>query len=986
MRSRKSGPMIRRAGPPWTVLVCLLAWPPATASPADVVLQYYESRHATIERRMPDVFMAGYTMLWIPPPGRADLGDFSVGYDVFNRFDLGNGYANTLYGTEATLAQLGQAAERAGVLLFADLVLNHNGFRDASTPGFVDAGDYPGFVTTLPDDVDGDFHGRFESGDWNMRLAGLIDIAQEKNHVFIRQPVTPGDPLNIPNEPASEFNRRFYPDTDFDSPDWLGDTSGDRHSPSGFNLDQPLAGDPVAENATGLLLRHVRWMHEVVGVDGFRLDAAKHIPTWFFNDFYDAALFATGPGGTTPFSFAEVFDGNFTVLSSYTRKDGFGNRDVKDFPLFFTMQSVLNGTGLGDMRLLEFGSFDGSDGDANDGSRGVQFVQSHDSGPPASDNIAHAHILTRTGLPIVYFNAEEFGPDRDFPLDGRGDALGGQFGDLITRLLDIRHERARGPHRTRWVDSDVYVYERENALLVGLNDNNLFAANRTVDTAFRNVTLVELTGNPGASATVTIGADGRAALTIPANGGSLGYAMWSLPAPRGAAPNPFTVAPVAFTIPPDPVSVPNGVRRLTPLEVVRGDAVTLTLRIEPEGLDDNAIVRINNGTVDVIGTGLFADGEFAGYQLFSAASPSFSGGTGVYSATLDLTQLPEGPNYIEALAFLHRSPSTLPPIFETFRKVIVVDRRGPEVALLYPSQTGDGDIQSTQYEVVLANPDATANSVHVLPDFQGSDAQAIAAVNGSNRAQWFDRTEFRFNWTDITDGPHTLVVVAFEETGNVSVTRFDNIDAALAPPPDPCPDGVTTYDQTDYGTDPLGEQFVSDFFAGNAGYLARANDVLGTTFAGPEMGLFLVGPVGGDEPDGGLLPAPDSADALEAQMFTLLFNTQIPPSFGPLRFTDRLNAAPVEDVVFTGGGSYSLVTRTPPSHPALGPLAAAGTTVLDCLQLAATAVQLTGGNETPGQSGTLNGVPITVGELTEILSIINGSYGGGVPTGAVIRP
>ena len=33
--------------------------------------------------------MAGYGFVWLPPPYRADQGEFSVGYDVYDRFDLG---------------------------------------------------------------------------------------------------------------------------------------------------------------------------------------------------------------------------------------------------------------------------------------------------------------------------------------------------------------------------------------------------------------------------------------------------------------------------------------------------------------------------------------------------------------------------------------------------------------------------------------------------------------------------------------------------------------------------------------------------------------------------------------------------------------------------------------------------------------------------------------------------------------------------------
>ncbi|HEX9284374.1 MAG TPA: hypothetical protein VF879_01790, partial [Nitrospirales bacterium] len=53
------------------------------------ILQWFESSYHAVEERTPDLFMAGYGFVWLPPPYRADQGNFSVGYDVYDRFDLG---------------------------------------------------------------------------------------------------------------------------------------------------------------------------------------------------------------------------------------------------------------------------------------------------------------------------------------------------------------------------------------------------------------------------------------------------------------------------------------------------------------------------------------------------------------------------------------------------------------------------------------------------------------------------------------------------------------------------------------------------------------------------------------------------------------------------------------------------------------------------------------------------------------------------------
>ncbi len=378
---------------------------------APAILQYFEGSYATIERRLGDVFMAGYGALYTPPPGRADLGNFSVGYDVYDRFDLGSPGDPTLYGTRLGLETLVDMTHRMGANYYIDYIINHNGFSDLGTVcdghSFVEAGGYPGFLLTAAFDIDGDFHGAFEGGDIRGRLAGLIDIAHEKNYQFIRSPV-PGFANNLPagtqeacgriaNVP-DEANRALYPDRDL-APIFVFDprTGEQNIAIYPFNLGQPLAGDPVEENAMGLLMRYAQWMVQVVGVDGFRIDAAKHIEPWVL-DYFDRAVyrssFRTLLDGSQPqvFSFSEVFDGSHDFLQQFVRKDiepgdpgrvG-GNRDVLDFPLFFAMRDNLTANGFtNDWRNIVNASQDvRDDGFANNGSQGVAFVGSHDEPGP----------------------------------------------------------------------------------------------------------------------------------------------------------------------------------------------------------------------------------------------------------------------------------------------------------------------------------------------------------------------------------------------------------------------------------------------------------------------------------------------------------------------------------------------------------------------------------------------------------------------------
>jgi glycosidase len=760
----------------------------AAQAQAGVMLQYFESRWETIEKKVPDAYVTGYSAFWFPPPGKADSGGYSVGYDVYDRFNLGSAFDQTLYGTESGVRQLTRSAHRAGMNVYFDFISNHNGYRNAGTPGFNEAGGYPGFVLTLPEDVDGDFHGAYAGGDWEERLAGLMDIAQEKNHVFIRHPVTAGA-QNIPNQLPNPLNAMLYPDLA------LPANSVGIHP---FNTADPMAGDPVAENATGLLLRNAQWMLDSIGCDGFRLDAVKHVPPWFYTTYFDPVMYqrdGTDAAGNpkTAFSFGEDLTGDVGQIAQYARKDGFGNRDVLDFPLFFAIQNVFNGGGYGDMRSLENASVDSLDGNANDGTYGVTFVSSHDNGPPALDNVAYAFVLTRPGFPIVYFNAKEFGNDRSFPQNGRGDALGGDFGDYVPRLVDIARRYAKGTYQTRSIDGDVYVYERSNSLIVGLSDRGDSGYDtRTIQTDFRDVTLTELSGaasdpvvnaNGDIFSTISVGSDGMATLRVPRNKTNAtthnkGVVMYGLATPGQTQ----TLSPVAAVLGPDPITVPNGSRRMTPLNVVTSDSLTVTVQTSSAIAEDNALIKLDGGVAVDSNAGLFiTSGEFAGFEEFTGThSPRASSGTGTYSLAIDTSGLSEGMHYLDTVAFTPRS-SGLPAAYSSKRSVIYLDRTPPPVTLAFPSTTGTSDVLSQSYGVVAKCPDFTADAMHIFFD-EPVGYDFAGNVNSSNQMSRTDRNEFHYNWNSISPGTHSITIVAFEPTGNSSVTRFDNIGAVIPQP------------------------------------------------------------------------------------------------------------------------------------------------------------------------------------------------------------
>ncbi len=718
--------------------LCSSARAQSVSMPA--TLQWFDGSWQTMQNRMPDYFMAGYGGLWTPPPFCADSGNQSVGYDVYDRFDLGSPGNPTQYGTEAGLTSMIAQLHKAGGRAYLDLVWNHNGFSEWSTTDgsgntFINAGGYPGFyLGTGTSGNYGDFHDPSAGGDEQMQLAGLIDIAQESNNQFIRNPVNPGDPNNIPagtqaaygrlaNVPTSA-NARFYQDqtsyiTVTDPRLGPFDNSGNPIPFKIYNFtNNPNGGVPVTENATGYLMRNARWLVQVIGADGFRLDATKNYPDWVLN-YLDQAVFDAIQtpllDGTQQnvWSFGEAYDTNPSVLQPRIRYDinstsqvG-GNRDTLDFPLYYAMQSNLSGNGFqNDWRNVVNASIDiNDDGYANNGSQGVAFVQSHDASgtPPYLANVAYAYTLLRPGNAIVYFNGNEFGTrQNNFPQPGRGDALGGQYGSTVTKLLDIRNSYGRGNYQERWLDKETLVYEREDAVVAAYN-NRLDSGydERTVQTAFAPGThLIELTGNATDPTVdphndiydvVTVNGSGQITIRIPRNLNpdgvehDKGYVMYGPATPRGT----LSLTGTSGTIAPDTqTSSNNGTARLTPIDVVTGNSFAVHLQTTPvilpdsyhdtEADGDQALLKMDggidingNGHVDIANSTVHDQNYWPitpdnadktipntvtyGFEAFlTKSSPLYSGGDGQYVQNIDASQLSEGYHYLTVRAFRHR--------------------------------------------------------------------------------------------------------------------------------------------------------------------------------------------------------------------------------------------------------------------------------------------------------------------------------------------
>ncbi len=898
----------------------------AAAQPVDenppVMLQWFETKWSDIERRMPDFFKAGYGSVWLPPTGRAyvwpgssNQNSTSVGYDVHDRFDLGKPNAQTAYGTESGFDAMVAEFHRADALVFIDTILNHNGARQGSS-GFQLDGGYPGFwmapgnppTLKQPTSNWGDFHAGVSGGYRQSEdpggpryclltgdLVALIDINPSSNNQFIRQPTAAGNPLNIPagivfNRPDPD-NARFYPDTalgvdtinnpgmGFAGPLNTGVFSPPcdipaRNEPASqisfgrFNLDNPMAGDPIPENATGYLLRWTQWMVDVKKVDGFRLDAAKHIPSWFFDSFWDAAVYQrrVTPDGrrVTPYSFGEVVDGNDFIFDRHIRKpngrtsgrltagDLFGNRDALDLNGAGQLRNLVNGGGFGSWQNIVGSHLDNTDDGFNNGTLGVNHIWSHDNGVTGDGGampvlptdrqqgwFAHAYLLMRTGQAEVYHHGrgvartgQAFYPREGVPVALGNNTAGNTANPVITNLVQLANQLGRGEFQPRWTDGDVMIFERRTPIAGGYSGNALIGANdrydsgfdqRTIGTSFPTGTrLIEMTGNAADPQVdpnndipeiITVAAFGQVTIRVPRNVSSAGehnkgFVVYAPAIPSGAV----SFTNIAATLPADSTAVPTYRRRMTSVPVITAPQFEIQLTTtngDPgaasnDNADDAAFFKFGQGYQDLNGNGSvdvdYTSAVIPGFEAFLTENRPLAGTSnpsGLYRQTINADQLDEGFNYISVVAFRARTPGEA-PLFRELREVVYIDREAPQAAFDNPGIVTQGQ------QITINALDHTVNRIHVIIN----PAPGLDPVTGStifNQAARLDRFDYVRTLSNLNNGRNTLLIVAFEESGNYSAqttTVFVGCPADW--------DGSGGVDGDDIGA------FFADWQAGNA--------------------------------------------------------------------------------------------------------------------------------------------------------------------------
>ncbi|NEB79862.1 hypothetical protein G3I40_32280 [Streptomyces sp. SID14478] len=278
--------------------------------------------------------------------------------------------------------------------------------------------------------------------------------------------------------------------------------------------DLDTAEQGVRDKIIGFLNKQID-----LGVDGFRVDAAKHIETGDLSAIV-GALHKTA-SGAAPYVTQEVYPGNPPAVGDY-----YANGDVLDFTYAAAMKSQFGGGDIAN--LASFGSSWG----LADEEHSNTFVTNHDTErngytlsykDGATATLANVFQLARGyGRPSVYAAWNFDQSDQAPPNDGNGfvtdtDCAGGwtclDRDTAVTGMVGW-HNAAAGAAVTDWQSpaSNVIGFGRGSAGFVALNNSS--AENTfTYTTGLPDGTYPNDIDGGATSVTVS---DGRATLTVPA--------------------------------------------------------------------------------------------------------------------------------------------------------------------------------------------------------------------------------------------------------------------------------------------------------------------------------------------------------------------------------------------------------------------------------------------------------------------------------------
>ncbi len=375
----------------------------------------------------------GTTAIWLTPsflnkPVQGTGTDVSAGYHGYWITDFTQ--IDPHLGTNAELEALIDDAHARGINVYFDIITNHTAdviryeggvydyvdqatspYTEAGTGTAFDPGDYAGGTTFPTLDPATSFP-----------YIPVVDPAEAD----IKVPAWLNDVTNYHNRGNSTYSGES---TTF------GDFSG---------LDDLMTEDP--EVVQGFIDVYNGWVD--LGIDGFRIDTAKHVNFEFWQQFTTAVHdHAVSLGNDDFFMFGEVYDADAAKTSPYVRASDMSS--VLDFSFQSAATTFARGFSPDTLSAL-FASDDWYTTDHSSATALPTFLGNHDMGRVghllrddpdglARSELAHSLMFFSRGQPVVYYGDEQ-GFEGDGSLggtdkDARQDLFATQVDEYANQLL-----------------------------------------------------------------------------------------------------------------------------------------------------------------------------------------------------------------------------------------------------------------------------------------------------------------------------------------------------------------------------------------------------------------------------------------------------------------------------------------------------------------------------------------------------------------------
>jgi alpha-amylase len=499
-----------------TVVWVAMSMPPAeAANPPNgkVVLQafwwdawnerYPQDWYTYLAKLAPRLRDLGFDGIWIPSPVKGNAGVDSMGYDVFDHYDLGDkdqkGTVATRFGTKDALLRLVAVAHANGLEIYPDIVLNHmiGGERDPAAPGDpFKKFRYAGFASPTS--------GRWAKDHWN-----------------------------------------FHPNPDH--PCAFGDWCQQLFGPDACYLDAAHGGGGNGRYMLDQARLWLGWLKKQTGADGFRFDAVKHYPAYVVEDLLFNAM-----GGGEYFAVGEFVGGqdqldrwagetqNRAGTFDFALRDALGN--IVEAGGFFDLGALPGSQQSNRVRTVPFinnhdtwrgAQWDSEPGSSSHDDRDGDWRQNRDELAPTIDpdnsraDLAYAAAIAVDGSPMIFYE--------DLFINNTADRFRAAPGAIAVRpyLVNLiwAHQKLEfkaAAYKVRAQQGDVLVIERSGRALIGLNDHGIETKTVSVETDFGpRRSLHDYSGSTATD--IETDDNGRVQVSIP----PMSYTVWGMPGQGG---------------------------------------------------------------------------------------------------------------------------------------------------------------------------------------------------------------------------------------------------------------------------------------------------------------------------------------------------------------------------------------------------------------------------------------------------------------------